>query len=50
MDKINNLSKKVKLKVLGDPAKCIITFKIKVGILYIAVVYILFTIITWLKN
>ena len=50
METINKLAKKAKLKVLGDPAKCIVTFKIKVAILNIIAIYIIIKIISWLVN
>lgn len=50
MASLNELHKKVQFKILGDPAVCIISFKIKAALLYLSIVGIITTIIVWIKN
>lgn len=50
MDKLSKIHKQVKLKVLGDPAVCIISFKIKSALLYLGIMGIITLIYLWIKN
>lgn len=40
----------IKLKLLGDPAICIVSFKLKVAILNLLGIFITVKLISWLLN
>lgn len=47
---MKELQQKIKMRLLGDPAKCIITFKIKVALLNVLVIYLILTFFKYILN